>query len=269
MTQGPQKRVHERVANYQRNMALFNAAYNNLADTIDEEGNPVMGGRFNSMHGGPIDFSQPRYRNKPAAFQVPPNQVFVAYSPFGTVVRGDVLHDKRTWLMCKDPLWPTAAAMGDERTCYNSDLPGQIPGVLQGKEKYNDEEKSELDLAKEAKKAAKKSGAEGVAGMRTIDRKVEEERLKDAIQQQAVNMAENTAMKLDVWDWDEFKSTAAGTIRNRDNIASDGKEILWDMQLYFGGNPALWDNVTNTPLPGYDGDWMYNQHHQFENLYQS
>ena len=256
--------VRTRVPNHQRNMDLFNAAYKNLADTVMDDGIPVMGGRFNSMHGGPIDFSQPRYRNKPAAFQVPPNQVFVAYSPFGTVVRGDVLHDKRTWLMCKDPLWPTAAAMGDERTCYNSDLPGQIPGVLQGKEKYNDEEKSELDLAKEAKKAAKKSGAEGVAGMRTIDRKVEEERLKDAIQQQAVNMAENTAMKLDVWDWDEFKSTAAGTIRNRDNIASDGKEILWDMQLYFGGNPALWDNDTNTPLPGYDGDWMYNQHHQFE-----
>ena len=263
LTQGPQQRVHERVPNHQRNMELFNAAYKNLADTVMDDGTPVMGGRFNSMHGGPIDFRQPRYRDKPAAFQVPPHQVFVAYSPFGTVVMGHTLHDKRTWLMGKDPLWPTAGVWGDERTCYNSDLPGQIPGVLQGKDKYYDK-KSELDLAKEAKKEAKKSGAEGVAGMRAIDRNVEEYTLIHNIQQQAVNMAENTAMKLDDDDWDEFKSTAAGTIRNPDNIESDGKEILWDMQLYFGGNPELWNNDTNTPLPGYDGDWMYNQHHQFE-----
>ena len=63
---------------------------------------------------------------------------------------------------------------------------------------------------------------------------------------------------------DDFQSTAQGTIRNPDNIASDGKEILWDMQLYFGGNPELWDYKNHRPKEGYDGDWMYNQHHQFE-----
>ena len=260
--------VRTRVPNHQRNMDLFNAAYKNLADTVmnDENGNatPVMGGRFNSMHGGPIDFSQDRYRNKPVAFQVPPNQVFVAYSPFGTVVMGNTLHDKRTWLMAKDPLWPTAASeWGDKDTCYNSDLPGQVPGDLQNIDQYYDS-KTEYEKAKLERKAAKKSGAEGIAGMRALERNEQELKLIDAIQQQAINMAENTPMGIDDEDWDDFQSTAQGTIRNPDNMASDGKEILWDMQLYFGGNPALWDNDTNTPLPGYDGDWMYNQHHQFE-----
>ena len=59
---------------------LFQNAMENL--NADDDGKNFMGGRFNSMHGGPIDFTSDSFKQKPVAFQVPPNQVVVIYAQF-------------------------------------------------------------------------------------------------------------------------------------------------------------------------------------------
>ena len=74
------------------NLKLYNEAMSNLPDEVDDQGKPVMGGRFISMHGGPIDFMSRhsgcgnKYHDVAPVFQVPPNQLVVIYTPRGTCI---------------------------------------------------------------------------------------------------------------------------------------------------------------------------------------
>lgn len=246
------------------NLQLYNEAMDNLPDEVDEHGKPVMGGRFISMHGGPIDFMSQhpgcgnKYRDVAPVFQVPPNQVVVIYTPRGTVVKGDHEQDIASWLFFKQKYFPAAAFIDSPDTCYGADRAGFIPGDIPAEilEQYV-EAPEEME---KAKKAVKK--ASGIAETESARKQLEKIKIKEAIQEQATKLAEKVGV-IDEYDWEEFWKKP---IWNPSNSNNDGHEILWDMQMFFGGNPDLWNNDTNTPLPGYDGDWVYNQHQQFEVL---
>ena len=240
------------------NLQLYNAAMANLPDTVDKQGKPIMGGRFISMHGGPIDFMSQhpgcgnKYRDVAPVFQVPPNQVVVIYTPRGTVVKGDHEQDIASWLFFKQKYFPAAAFIDSPDTCYGADRAGFIPGDIPARilEQYVEEP----DAIKEAKKAVKK--ASGIVETESARKQLEKIKIKEAIQEQATKLAENVGV-IDEYDWEEFWKKP---IWNPSNSNIDGHEILWDMQMFFGGNPDTYGT------PDYDGDWVYNQHQQFEIL---
>ena len=240
------------------NLQLYNEAMANLPDAVDEQGKPVMGGRFISMHGGPIDFMSQhpgcgnKYHNVAPVFQVPPNQVVVIYTPRGTVVKGDHEQDIASWLFFKQKYFPAAAFIDSPDTCYGADRAGSIPGDIHPDllEQYV-EAPEEME---KAKKAVKK--ASGIAETESARKQLEKIKIKEAIQEQATKLAEKVGV-IDEYDWEEFWKKPIWQPSNSNN---DGHEILWDMQMFFGGNPDTYGT------PDYDGDWVYNQHQQFEIL---
>ena len=240
------------------NLQLYMDAMDNLLDVVDKEGKPIMGGRFISMHGGPIDFTSQhlgcrnKYQNVAPVFQVPPNQVVVIYTPRGTVVKGDHEQDIASWLFFKQKYFPAAAFTPSPANCYGADRMGSIPGDIPPEilEQYM-EAPDEVEMAK---KAAKK--ASGIAETESARKQLEKIKIKEAIQEQATKLAEKVGV-IDEYDWEEFWKKP---IWNPSNSNNDGHEILWDMQMFFGGNPATYNT------PDYDGDWVYNQHQQFEIL---
>lgn len=232
---------------------LFQNAMENL--NADDDGKNFMGGRFNSMHGGPIDFTSDLFKQKPVAFQVPPNQVVVIYAPKGTVVRGSEEQDWSSWLFFKQKYFPVAGFSGNQETCYGANMSGQIEGKVETEKKYYDEP-SDLESAKKKLKESKKDDKKGnltQTARRKLEREVQKRTLEDQIEKQATKMAEYQGI-LDETDWNEFKTNL---MRNPTN-ESDGSEIMWDMQIYFGGDLDKYGTAE------YDGDWIYNQHHQFE-----
>lgn len=240
------------------NLQLYHEAMANLPDKVDEQGKPVMGGRFISMHGGPIDFMSRhsdcgnKYHDVAPVFQVPPNQVVVIYTPRGTVVKGDHEQDIASWLFFKQKYFPAAAFINSPANCYGADRMGSIPGDIKAEllEQYME---SPAEMEK-AKKAAK--NASGIAPTQSARKHIEKIKIKEAIQEQATKLAEKIGV-IDEYDWDEFWKKP---IWNPSNSNEDGREILWDMQMFFGGNLHTYGT------PDYDGDWVYNQHQQFEIL---
>ena len=210
-------------------------------------------GRIINMHGDHV-WNLGSDGDKPAssrhqATQLRPGQVVVVISSQDTVVRAGSQQDVANWCFFKQLLWPIAGCVGGEgpRNCYGAD--GPALGVVNSeaiKKLYDfendDEEEDVLITIVDRLKARIKKNAKKLK---------DEQEKKDLEQQKAVG-------GVDEDDWNEYATSPFHDIGRRKSVNADGKEIFWNMQIFFGGDPDKYGTTD------YDGDWCYVQRQLFE-----
>jgi len=206
-----------------------------------------INGRIVNMHG---DHVWNIGHNEPQAFQIPPNQVVVIMAPQGTVIRGDQQQDTANWLFFKQKLWAMAATSGTSNNCYGAD--GPFSSFVKDptlNEIYDPPDDEDTVIAEDIKDTAA-----GRIKERNIkaQKKVEEEKEKASEELQRENG------KITEDEWDDFVYSPFHNIGVDGTVNSDGKELLWHVQIFFGGDPTKYGTTD------YDGDWCYNQRHLFE-----
>tara|TARA_B110000908_G_C10265421_1_gene463369 strand:- start:65 stop:2125 length:2061 start_codon:yes stop_codon:yes gene_type:complete len=209
-------------------------------------------GRIINMHGDHVwnlgsDGSKPA-SSRHQATQLRPGQVVVVISSQDTVVRAGSQQDAANWCFFKQLLWPIAGCVGGEGSgnCYGAD--GPTLGVVNGEEikkLYDFEDDGDEDvpitIADRLKARIKKDVKKQKDGREKAD--LEEQKAMGGVNED---------------DWNEYATSPFHDIGRRKSVNADGKEIFWNMQIFFGGDPNKYGTTE------YDGDWCYVQRQLFE-----
>lgn len=227
---------------------------------IDAMKNLVNTGRMFNMHGdhvwnlGPTESGGPKL-SRPQAVQVPPNQIWVLLTRKYTVTYAGPQQDTANWCAFKHLCWPITGAVGGERAdnCYGADP------VFLGQSK-------DLDLIKMYDMDSKEDPdpvitiADRIKARNNAKAKKEEEQ-----KNKADLKAQIVAGGVDEDEWKDFVDTPFRAHGRNKKINNDGKELYWNIQMFYGGDPekyGLTDEERKSK--GYDGDWCYVQRHLFE-----
>ena len=229
---------------------LYVAAMNNLVNT----------GRMFNMHGdhvwnlGPTESGQ-GFSSRPQAVQVPPNQIWVLLTRKYTVTYAGAQQDTANWCAFKHLCWPITGAVGGERAdnCYGADpvFLGQSKddGLMRMYNMDNKEEPDPVITIADRIKARNKAKAE----------KEEEQKNKTDLR------AQIEAGGVDEDEWKDFVDTPFRARGRNKKINNDGKELYWNIQMFYGGDPEKYGRTdAERKTKGYDGDWCYVQRHLFE-----
>ena len=240
-----------------RKLWMYKQAMENLQAT----------GRFVSMHGGGIDHTAGWGSNQPSAFQVPPGQIAVLVAPRGTVVHGNEQQDTANWLFFKQFLWPIAGTVGGETSgnCYGTNpYPSAMDRDEERSKTYSadvgtDEAEYAVLVSLNAKQKGK-SVAERVKSKAVIkeqNKKAAAKKFNDA-KEEAVEKAQQKKGGVGELDWNAYLDDPFWTPGANTKVNADGKELLWHMQIFYGGDAEKYGK------DDYDGDWVYNQWQLFE-----
>jgi len=229
---------------------LYIAAMENLDNT----------GRMFNMHGdhvwnlGPTEDGQ-GFTSRPQAVQVPPNQIWVVLTKKYTVTYAAAQQDTANWCAFKHLCWPITGAVGGERAdnCYGADpvFLGQSKDLdlIKMYDMDNEEEPDPVMWIAERLKARRKAKAE----------KEEEQKNKTDLR------AQIEAGGVDEDEWEDFVDTPFRARGRNKKINDDGKELYWNIQMFYGGDPEKYGRTdADRKKKGYDGDWCYVQRHLFE-----
>ena len=201
---------------------LYVAAMNNLVNT----------GRMFNMHGdhvwnlGPTESGQ-GFSSRPQAVQVPPNQIWVLLTRKYTVTYAGAQQDTANWCAFKHLCWPITGAVGGERAdnCYGADpvFLGQSKddGLMRMYNMDNKEEPDPVITIADRIKARNKAKAE----------KEEEQKNKTDLR------AQIEVGGVDEDEWKDFVDTPFRARGRNKKINNDGKELYWNIQMFYGGDP--------------------------------
>ena len=210
-------------------------------------------GRIINMHGDHV-WNLGSEGSKPAssrhqATQLRPGQVVVVISSQDTVVRAGSQQDAANWCFFKQLLWPIAGCVGGEGpgNCYGAN--GPALGVVNSEaikklydfEDDDDDEDVLITIADRLKARIKKDAKKLQDGREK----------KDLAVQRTVGLVDED-------DWNEYATSPFHDIGRRKSVNADGKEIFWNMQIFFGGDANKYGTTE------YDGDWCYVQRQLFE-----
>ena len=238
-----------------RKLAMYKQAMENLQAT----------GRFISMHGGGIDHTADWGRNQPSAFQVPPGQIVVLVAPRGTVVYGNEQQDTANWLFFKQALWPIAGTVGGETAtnCYGTNpYPSAIETDLERSKQYGEDvgtDEAEFAVLVSAKQKGQSVGERVKSKSVALEHNKKAEAKKDAeSREEAVEKEQRKVGGVGELDWNAYLDDPFRAPGANPKVNADGKELLWHMQIFYGGDEEKYGK------PEYDGDWVYNQWQLFE-----
>ena len=229
---------------------LYVAAMENLDKT----------GRMFNMHGDHVwnlgrTESGEGFTSRPQAVQVPPNQIWVLLTRKYTVTYAGAQQDTANWCAFKHLCWPmTGAVLGsNSNNCYGADP------VFLGQSK-------DLDLMKMYDMDIKEDPdpvitiADRIKARKNAKAKKEEEQ-----KNKADLKAQIEAGGVDEDEWEDFVDTPFRARGRNKKINNDGKELYWNIQMFYGGDPEKYGRTdADRKTEGYDGDWCYVQRHLFE-----
>ena len=229
---------------------LYVAAMQNLVNT----------GRMFNMHGDHVwnlglTESGNSKLSRPQAVQVPPNQIWVLLTRKYTVTYAGAQQDTANWCAFKHLCWPITGAVGGESVdnCYGADP------VFLGQSK-------DLDLMK-MYETDNKEGADPVITIadRIKARKNAKAKKEEEQKNKADLKAQIGAGGVDEDEWEDFVDTPFRARGRNKKINNDGKELYWNIQMFYGGDPGKYGLTdADRKTKGYDGDWCYVQRHLFE-----
>ena len=229
---------------------LYVAAMENLVNT----------GRMFNMHGDHVwnlgtTESGEGFTTRPQAVQVPPNQIWVLLTKKYTVTYAGPQQDTANWCAFKHLCWPITGAVGGSSpdNCYGADP------VFLGQSKDLDLIKM-YDMDNEENPDPVITIADRIKARNKAKAKKEEE------QKNKVDLkAQIKAGGVDEDEWEDFVDTPFRAHGRNKKINNDGKELYWNIQMFYGGDPKKYGRTdADRKTKGYDGDWCYVQRHLFE-----